>query len=442
MNKRFCFRKSLWVVLSWGLLTSGCLPLDYTPIEERPFYASAMAQLEAFKLESSPEGPLLAGSARVDISPPVGLPLAGYGGRKSTGVNDPVYARALVVSNGLSKIAMVSADLLAITDDLTRAVRQEVYKDLPELADHVMITATHTHSGPGALAQRFWERLAAGSFNRDYFNSTVKKMAEAVVSAAYGLRPSTIALHRLDASDLIQNRIIPEGPEDPEVQVLLFESMDHHHRTYLINFSAHPTVLRSKNRLLSGDFPGFLSRALEEKTGTLALYTSGGVADQKAKPPQGSNPFERAEKMGQVLAARILESGSLGRPQEKVSLSSTKVTIPLPPPQPKVGAKWRLPAWFGGLLFDAETELQIFGINRIFLIGVPADVGSELALSWKEMARSKGNSTVVISFANDYIGYVMPTDYYDKPIHEASMSFNGPYTANYLDEFIKHAILQ
>lgn len=425
-----------------GLLVSGCLSLDYTPIEERSFFEPVKVRLEGLKFEQPTEGPLLAGSAVVEITPPVGLPLAGYGGRTSTGIHDPVFAKALVFSNGQTTIAILSSDLLAITDDIVRAVHQEIQKEWSLPMSHLMMAATHTHSGPGGLAHRFWERLAAGPFNEDYFNQTVKRMAKAVLLARQKLVPSTLSSYRLTVEDLIRNRILPDGPEDPEVQVLVFQATDLSQTTYLINFSAHPTLLRSKNRLVSGDFPGFLTRALEENEDTIVLYTAGSVADQKANPPSGSNPFERAEKMGLTLARRILEARPLSDFQDRVSLSSRKISIPLPPPQPKIGRKRRLPAWIGRMFFDPKTELQIVTLNRILLLGIPGDLGSEIGLSWKKMARSRGNDAMIIGFANDYIGYIMPSSYYDKPIREAAMSFNGPFMAGYLEKFISPFLLQ
>ena len=431
------------LIAPWiSLLVAGCLPLDYTPIENRPFYSQAQSTIEGLTFQPSPQGPLLAGSAKMDITPPVGRPLAGYGGRSSTGIHDRAFTRALVISNGYMTLAILSADLLAITDDLSEAVRLKIHDDLSIPKDRIMVTATHTHSGPGALGKRFWERLAAGAFDKNYFDYTVRQMSAAVREAHHNLRPSTVTSYRIDAGDLVKNRIIPEGPEDPEVRVLVFRSKDTSRATFLINFAAHPTVLRSKNRLLSGDFPGFLAARLEENEGTVALYTSGAVADQKADPPQGANGLERAEKMGHLLARRIDPSPPTDHARSRVSLSSTRIPIALPPAQPKVGSHRRLPAWFGGLLFDKNTEIQILSINRDLLIGIPADVGSEIGLKWKERARNSGNNVLVINFANDYMGYIMPSSYYDQPIHEAAMSFNGPYMAEYLDRFVNPFLSQ
>ena len=424
------------------LFLIGCLPLDYTPLEERRFYREGLDTLNTHGVPLPVSGPLLTGSAKADITPPEGYPLAGFSGRRSIGVHDPVYARALAVSNDILTIVIVSADVLAMTNDLSEAVTAAVQEKLPIPSDHIMITATHTHSGPGALGKLFWEGLAAGPFDPQYFDWVVEQITQAVTEAYERLRPSVMSSYRFDAGDLVKNRIMADGPEDPEVQVLVFEAKDLSQKTYLINFTAHPTVLRSKNRLVSGDFPGFLSNRLEETDGTIALYTSGALGDLKANPPKISGVFERAEMMGRLLAERILNSDPTLKSQDQVALSSLKLSIPLPPPQPKISTKWRLPAWIGRLFFDRMTIVQFIRINDMFLIGIPGDLGSEIGLSWKKMAREHQKDAMMISFANDYVGYIMPAFYYDKPTHESSMAFNGPYMADYLEGFVKPFILQ
>lgn len=429
------FRPALFPALL-GLLLAGCLALDDTPLEERPFFTKASDELRALEVPAPMSGPLFAGSSRVDFTPPVGLPLAGFGGRTSTGIHDPVYARALVLSNGGVTVAVLAVDLIAVTDELAGEVARRVSRALPLSEDRVMVAATHTHSGPGALGRRLWERLAAGPFDPVHFERTVQNMADAVVEAHRDLRRSQVRAHRFEAGDLVSNRIRSEGPEDPEVQVLVFESLDESRVAYLVNFSAHPTVLGMKNRFVSGDFPGFLCRALEDRDGVVALYTSGAVGDQRPRAPRGDSRLERAEKMGRLLADRVTAAPPLGPPQDRVVLSSTKISLPLPDPQLRITATRRLPTWVGKWFFEKATQLQLVTIDRTVLIGVPGELGSEIALAWKGKARARGNDAVVVSLANDYIGYILPSPYYTEPIYESRLALYGPHVADYLDLFV------
>ncbi|MDW7711986.1 MAG: neutral/alkaline non-lysosomal ceramidase N-terminal domain-containing protein [Deferrisomatales bacterium] len=419
-----------------SLFLAGCLPVDHTPLDEQPFYRTARRALGETAAPEAVVGPLWAGAARVEVAPPAGGPLGGHGGRRAAGVHDPVFARALVLANGHTTVALVSVDLLLVTGHLTGAVGRAVEGMVPVAADAVMIAATHTHSGPGGLGRRVWERVAAGRFDREFFDSTVERMAQAVAEAHRRLEPVRLSRRRFDAPDLIANRMVRGGVVDSEVAVLVLEAREAARKIYVVNFAAHPTVLGKDNRLVSGDFPGFLCRALEEGEDAVALYLAGAVADQRPTPPGDPDPFRRAERMGKLLAERVRAAPPLAPPRDRAALWSRRVALPLPPPQVKVTATRRLPSWIGALFLDPATNLHVLSVDSILLAGVPAEVGVEVGLEWKSAARAAGRELLVVGFANDYIGYVMPAHRYAAPAYEARMAFHGPHVAEYLGRFL------
>src|SRR5437867_2043408 len=93
---------------------------------------------------------LHAGAATIDVTPPVGLPMWGYGARHdkaNEGVLDPLYANALVLSVGDSKLAIVGLDLgRAPTRKSIAAIRQCTKARAG--IEHVLIVGSHTHHGP------------------------------------------------------------------------------------------------------------------------------------------------------------------------------------------------------------------------------------------------------------------------------------------------------
>ena len=96
---------------------------------------------------------LLAGTGKADITPPIGTPLAGYGGRlgrPSTGVHDPTEARALIIDNGTEKIAFLSVDHLGFDHAMVERIRERVNKATAIAPDHLFVMSSHTHSGGGA----------------------------------------------------------------------------------------------------------------------------------------------------------------------------------------------------------------------------------------------------------------------------------------------------
>ena len=107
-------------------------------------------------------GTLKAGAASVDITPPLGLVMGGYRKtRHASGVHDPLCARALVLQEGKTQLALLALDLIALPRDcIARACRlvEERCRIPPEA---VTCWSTHTHTGPvtdhrmppGVLAQ-------------------------------------------------------------------------------------------------------------------------------------------------------------------------------------------------------------------------------------------------------------------------------------------------
>ena len=95
---------------------------------------------------------LRAGIGRADITPPPGLGLGGNGpeGRQARGWRTRLYARALVLQDARGeRLALVVADLAHISALLHRRVADRLPAELGISADNLVLSATHTHSGPG-----------------------------------------------------------------------------------------------------------------------------------------------------------------------------------------------------------------------------------------------------------------------------------------------------
>jgi hypothetical protein len=420
------------VALTCAASIGGCVAIDRTPLSAQPFYRDARARVaRAGAATPAAAAPLFAGAARTEITPPIGTPLAAFGARRATGVADPVYARALALSAGDASAILISVELLAVTDDLTHAVVGRIRRAVPVPAEAILLAATHTHSGPGAIGRLFWEQLAAGTFDPRRFAQVADRIAAAAVEAWQRRAPAAYVRGQADAGDLVQNRIFADGPTDPTLRFIAVRGAAGTPIAYVLNFAAHPTVLRSKNSLVSGDFPGYAMRALEAD-GAVALYFSGALGDQKPRPPAGRGVFARASAMGAEIATRVRTAIPTDGWRDHARLAARRVAVPLPPPQVRVGVARRLPAAVGRLLLDRETLLQAIRIDDIALLGLPCDLSATVGRGIAGRAEAAGVTAWIVGFANDYIGYVIPSEIYDLPVYEGRMSFNGPHMADYL----------
>src|SRR5437879_5067107 len=94
-------------------------------------------------------GELRAGRAAVKITPPAGMPMAGYYYvRLNEGVHDDLYAKTLVLEKDGVRAAMVALDMASIPRRFVEAAREQVGKSTSIPGAHVMISATHSHTGP------------------------------------------------------------------------------------------------------------------------------------------------------------------------------------------------------------------------------------------------------------------------------------------------------
>jgi hypothetical protein len=137
-------------------------------------------------------GPLKAGVARVDITPPLGLTMYGYGGRKAgaTGVRDPLMARVLVLEAGDTRIAMVGLDL-GEPPALAWVKRLRENASKSSGISYVLVTATHTHAGPDirpafpATTPPDWESDALAKIGRA-IDEAHQHAVEARIGTGYG----------------------------------------------------------------------------------------------------------------------------------------------------------------------------------------------------------------------------------------------------------------
>src|SRR5215207_5024023 len=104
----------------------------------------------------SPPSMLRIGASAIDITPPVGTALDGYGGRTdvSLGVHDPLYARALYLDDEGTQVALVVCDLIGIGSFLAQRARELIAERPGIPPPNVMISATHTHAGPAGVRGR------------------------------------------------------------------------------------------------------------------------------------------------------------------------------------------------------------------------------------------------------------------------------------------------
>ena len=377
-----------------------------------------------------------AGVALTEITPPAGGPMSGYGerhGALSTGVHDPLFARALTLEKGDVTVCLVSCDMLVITKGLRRNVEKRI-EDL----DLTMLTlaATHTHSGPGGYLKNFiFERLVMGRYDAKIEELLASRIAEAVREACASLVPARLGIGVTEVSGLSVNRRDPEGPVDPELVVIRIDQADGHPLAAVVQATAHPTVLSPRNLLYSADYPGMMSAAFQEKTGAPVLFFNGGAGDIAPHcvgcatwDDAIEEQFEAAHTIGTALAERASSVYVDTRTHTPSRLEVTEQIVSLPKLNIKASCFWYVLAPLArhvfGKIMEGFTIFQAVAIDDTVFVALPCEPSSGLTRRIKSLRPS--TRVFVWSYTNDCVSYVLEEQDYRKGGYEACMSFYGP----------------
>jgi len=368
------------------------------------------------------------GSAKADITPPQGTPLSGYGklrGKPTRGIHDPIYARAAALSNGSKAFLFLSLDLCLIDKTLRSAVLEKIRTRFDLDPSALVLTATHTHSGSGAIGGCFWHRFIMGKFDERVFRLIVDGAAEAGKSALESMEPVTIEYGETTIDEMIENRMSPKLNYPDTLKVMRFIDLKGNITAHMVFMAAHPTMFPAKDQMsFSADFPGSLTKHLEEQyPDSSAVFVNGAAADLRP-PKKGDDKLLAMTNYGLEIAKRIQQIKF-----EKADLSGRWEAILEERKLPKVKARagwFSFPSLLGNRVFPTRAHFQTLRMGSLILSAFPGELASELGRELERSHRAYGLTPLVAGYANDYIGYVISRRHYDlKDEYESEVSFYG-----------------
>lgn len=377
----------------------------------------------------------------VDITPPVGVRMDGYGARQlpAQAVHDPLYASLLVLKSGESGVAIVSLDVIMVPLAFTRQVRAALASDLGIPAENVLLAAIHTHSGPAG----FFKSKVPLETDEDPVlkEMTLRKLVGAAQWAARNLRPARVRLSQGELTDLGRNRNDPLAPIDSAVTVLRVDGEDGRPLAVLSNFGCHPTVLGPENLSISADYPGAARAALRQiYPDTVFLFLNGAAGDISTRFTRRGQGFDEVERLGYLLAGETLKVMQTGADLSPMPLMGETRPLQLPyrrfPPLEEAQrqlaavqaeleqmraagrpagdlrkAITRVEGAQGQLVMSqnygaqtgAETQMQVLRVGELAVVALPGEPFTRIGLNIKSGSPVK--HTIIVSYANDYSGY-------------------------------------
>ena len=411
--------------------------------------------------------PLRAGAAAVDMTPrqfPLNMP-GGFSANMAEGAHDPLYARALVLDDGATVLAMVVVDNLGVAREAADEAKAVASKRCGIPVDKMLVASTHTHSAPSSNSKEGPEPAVA------FRKVLVEGIAESIVRAHAGLRPAAVgaAAHPLPEEVFNRRWFVkpgvmrpnpfgrmdqvktnpgtspdvldrPAGPTDPDVTILSVQDAKSRRPLALVaNYSLH-YVGATPRGMVSADYFGEFARLMPSRVrageGFVAMMSNGTSGDINNipflvnRPPR--EPFEQIRIVAQQAADAAWHAWrkiDAHRPDARLGMIQREVTLRLRRPSAEQIAaakavlavkdeagRAKLPrladAYARRTLSLAEgpetlkVPLQALRIGELAVCAIPFETFVEIGLDLKK--RSPFAPTMVIGIANGYNGY-LPT---------------------------------
>ena len=407
---------------------------------------------------------LKAGSASANITPPLGTRIpGGFRPRYAENVDDELFAKAVVIDNGTTRIAIVTCDLIAIPEKIADAAKARIAERCDIPAAHIMVNATHTHTAV-AIAD-----LLGVDEDPGYTEWVPLKIADAVELAVWRLKPARVGFASVDEERITFNRrwhmkngtvrfnpgienpdlVKPTGTIDPELAMMYVEATDDGMPISAVaNFSLH-YIGTDNGNALSADYFGHFDRLMRHYLGNTCISllwnaASGQInnTDFSGRTKWTASGHQQAVKMANVLAGHFIVEKQLMEMHETLDLSGDLATLTfqrkeitaedlevaeqvLSVPQGTYDAYGSGPfSWVVGepipqalvdvyahecqrlakLPAQMTAPVQVIRLGEAAIVALPGEVFVETGMNIK--SKSDANPMFLVSLANGYIGYI------------------------------------
>lgn len=442
------------------------------------------------KQEGGETGLRFAGT-RVDLTPPPGSPLAGYGARGdavATGAHDRLEAVLLSlrdVRSGGECATWVVIDAVAADHELATALANAVGAALVCPPDAILVCATHTHSAPAGWIRRVHPAFPE-SADEAMRSEVIRRIAGAAAGLAHTEREVRLLVADGPAPGIGTNRTDPAMPHDVSVGLLAFIEASGSVCGLLVDHACHATVLGHDNLQWSADWPGAARRTLAAALATGRPFADGSESRSRTAPtvavvqgPAGdasprfvrrAQSFGEVDRLGGLLAAHALEALLTTElaPELSPRLVVRRATVTLPTrPLPSVAEARRLAAgaeaaWRAvataegagpreriartrhegaellarvaevGLPPTLELPMTAVALGNDAWLHLPVELFASLGLAIR--AGSSFARTRVVGYTDGYFGYVADQAAHEAGVYEASASLFDAAAGRHLAE--------
>lgn len=394
------------------------------------------------KAGKATESQLLAGAAKVNITPSTPIRMSGYGGRDEPfkGVHDSLFVTATVFSDQSSKAVIITADLIGFSHDFCKATIAKIEGEFGIKKEHILVSANHNHGGP---VNKTYADKVEPEIER-YVNSVQQKILDAVKAADGNLRPGMIGMGVGTCKMNINRRARfadgnvwlgrnPDGPCDHDLAVIRVDDMNRNPMALHVNWPCHGTASGQENYQITGDWPGLAARHIESefKEEIVVPVTAGASAD--INPIYGPNDnFNEIESIAMLVGEEVMRIAPTIETHNGGAIKGVKMTVIA---KGKKRFESRAPNQKLESAENVPINLSVLKIGSIVFVGISGELMTEIGMRIKEESPFK--NTVIITHCDGASGYLCTNRTYPEGGYEAMVSRVMPGTEYLISDNLK-----
>lgn len=333
-----------------------------------------------------------------NITPALSVRMVGKGWRKKfESVHDSLRVHIMILKIGNQQLAFISYDLLLITPSL--------YKSIVEIAHQknisaIYVSASHSHSSFGGYGNTLAEKLVLGGQDKMIFQHILNQTKNAMDLALQNMEIVKNMSYCIANGGKVINRI-----NDKEVSVAPLISLKwqtlQNQRLEILTFSAHPTILSSKIKTLSNDYPYWLTESEDENS--TKMFMAGPMGSCSPFTDNQLSGFEKAERYAQSVQAQnsVCEALNFNAPIRFEILTIKNIRS-----SARVFKLFELRPFVTQWLWNNEQlHLDIVRIGNALLISLPCELSFTYYQNLLNYAKMRHLHLILTVFNGDYAGY-------------------------------------
>jgi hypothetical protein len=423
--------------------------------------------ISSFHLQAQ-SNPLLVGMNSLDMKPALGIPLAGYGAderrlpefidwrlrypectlfRPSEGYHSAIRSKVMAIKQGQDHLILVSLDTIGLEHRLAKDVLKGL-RSFNIKPHELVLTATHTHGGPGTLSKKVpLQMIAVDLYREKNYRYILNQVVSSIKTALKHMEPADVYKTKATINGVQRNKWRKVEKFDNTAGFIVARSRaSGQWLGGVVNFSVHGGSMPVGLMLYSSDLNGAIEHELENHFALkntfvgkdpVFLFLNGAEGDVGAVGGRSVEIIDTLSKKFMSDSSSAFLEENLTQVEPVIKSVKKKIYLGLPASPIKFcGEGWiaRLPKWVRINLFpllSTHSYISQAQIGDITLLTWPGEPSTQLGWDLQNMAKEHGVvDPWVVGLANDYASYFTNKEEFNEGAYDSCSSLYGPVGAS------------